>query len=289
MNNAIYPCIWLKSNRLEAAEFYCSLFNGQISQNNEYVSELYIFKQRLMLLSGGPNIEFKINPSISFMLLCGSIDQVQYYWDQIITGGCALMPLDRYPWSPFYGWVQDKFGVSWQLYLDPREDFTSQRLIPTLMFTENNAGKALNAMQFYTHIFPNSEITSLLYYKESEKGSENSDYIQHAQFTIDDFILYAMDSSYSHHFGFNQGISLVVETSSQMETDHLWTSLLQHGGIPMQCSWLKDQFGIHWQIVPKRLIELINHANPNIAQLAMNAMFHMQKINIQEIEDAIKP
>ena len=129
-----------------------------------------------------------------------------------------------------YGWVQDRFGVSWQLYLDTREDLDTQQLIPTLMFTEDNAGKALHSMQFYTQIFPNSEVSGIMRYKDGENRSENPEYVQHAQFIIDDYILYCMDSSYSHHFSFNQGISLVVETSSQMETDHLWSALLQHGG-----------------------------------------------------------
>ena len=288
MNNDIYPCVWLKSGRSEAAEFYSSLFNAQLLQTNDYVSQLSIFNQRLMLLSGGPDLEFQINPSISLMLLSQSSEQIQYYWDHLIDGGSILMPLDRYPWSEMYGWVQDRFGVSWQLYLDTRKDLNTQQLIPTLMFTEDNAGKALHAMQFYTQIFPNSEVSGIMRYKDGENRSENPEYVQHAQFIIDDYILYCMDSSYSHRFGFNQGISLVVETSSQMETDHLWSALLQHGGQAMQCSWLKDQFGIHWQIVPKRLIELINSPDSEISQRAMNAMFRMQKINIQEIEDAIK-
>jgi predicted 3-demethylubiquinone-9 3-methyltransferase (glyoxalase superfamily) len=198
-------------------------------------------------------------------------------------GGMALMELDSYPWSKKYGWIKDKYGATWQLYFGEMQD---QKMVPTLMFMHKNNGKAMEAMEFYTSTFPESKIEGVLKYKDGGENGENPENIQHAQFVINNYMLSCMDSSFDHKFDFNEGISLVTMTNDQKETDHLWNTLISGGGRKSMCGWLKDQYGVSWQIVPKRLIELMNDSNPEKSQKVVQAMLKMQKIVIADLEAA---
>ncbi|MBL1220537.1 VOC family protein [Chryseobacterium sp. L7] len=285
MNKDIFPCLWFDEESKQAAEFYCQVFDGKITADTPVVMNIELFGQKLMLLNGGPH--FKTNPSISFMVICSTEDEVQKYWDKLIDGGMALMALDSYSWSKKYGWVQDKYGVTWQLFLGDKPE--SQKIVPTMMFIHQNNGKAMEAMEFYTTTFPNSNIGNILRYGDGGEGhpiSEPAENIQHAQFTIDGYSFYCMDNSYDHQFDFNEGISIVIMTDDQAETDHLWNTLISDGGRESMCGWLKDRYGLSWQIVPKRLIELMNDSDPSKAQKVVQAMMKMQKIVIQELEEA---
>ncbi len=237
-----------------------------------------------MLLNGGPH--FEKNASVSFMVMCETEDEVQKYWDQLQDGGIVLMALDSYPWSKKYGWIRDKFGVTWQLYLGEKK--SEQRIIPTLMFIHQNNGKAMEAMELYTKIFPNSKIESVLKYGKgvNDENHEVSENVQHAHFEIDGYSMFCMDNSYDHKFDFNEGISMVIMTENQEETDHLWSSLTTDGGRESMCGWLKDKFGMSWQIVPKRLIELMGDSDQQKAQNVVQAMMKMRKIVIKDLEEA---
>lgn len=243
------------------------------------------FGQKLMLLNGGPH--FTKNASVSFMVICETEDEVQKYWDQLLDGGIALMALDSYSWSKKYGWVKDKYGVTWQIFLGEKQ--MEQKVIPTLMFIHQNNGKAMEAMQLYTKTFPNSKIGNILKYGEgSEKHpiAEPAENIRHAHFEIDGYSFFCMDNSYDHQFDFNEGISIVVMTDNQDQTDKYWNALIADGGRESRCGWLKDKFGMSWQIVPKRLIELMSDPDPEKAQKVMMAMMKMQKIVIRDLEEA---
>ncbi|MCX8534008.1 VOC family protein [Chryseobacterium luquanense] len=285
MNNNIFPCLWYDGDAKESAEFYCKVFDGKITADTPVVMNIDVFGQKLMLLNGGPH--FKKNASVSFMIICETEDEVQKYWDQLMDGGIALMEIGEYPWSKKYGWVRDRFGVTWQVYLGENDD-VEQKIIPTLMFIHQNNGKAMKAMEFYTEIFPNSKIVSVLKYGEGvgNESHEVPENVQHAHFEIDGYSFFCMDNSYDHQFDFNEGISMVVMTGNQEETDHLWNSLISDGGRESMCGWLKDQFGMSWQIVPKRLIELMNDSNQEKAQKVVQTMMKMQKIVIKDLEEA---
>jgi predicted 3-demethylubiquinone-9 3-methyltransferase (glyoxalase superfamily) len=95
-----------------------------------------------------------------------------------------------------------------------------------------------------------------------------------------------MDNSYDHAFDFNEGISMVIMTDDQEETDHLWNTLISGGGRESMCGWLKDKYGFSWQIVPKKLIQLMNDADQGKAQQVVQAMMKMQKIIIKDLEEA---
>jgi len=284
MNNNLFPCLWFDGNGKEAAEFYSKTFDGEITVENPMVLNIELFGQKVMLLNAGPH--FQKNPSISLMIICHSQEEIQKYWEALSQEGTALMPLDSYPFAEKYGWIQDRFGTSWQLYLgDVPKD--SQRVIPTIMFINANKGKAKQAMDFYTQIFPNSEINEVMNYGENNDTNENAENIAHAEFTLDHYRFGCMDSSWDHQFDLNEGISIVVMTDNQTQTDFLWNSLIENGGSESMCGWLKDQFGVSWQIVPKRLLELGVFADdPVKGQKVFQAMMKMQKIDIAEIERA---
>ncbi|WP_312075774.1 VOC family protein [Chryseobacterium sp.] len=284
MNNNIFPCLWYDGDAKESAEFYCKVFNGKITADTEMVLNIDLFGQKLMLLNGGPH--FEKNASISFMVLCETEEEVEKYWKPLSENGIVLMELGEYPWSKKYGWVRDRFGVTWQVYLGEKQG--EQKIIPTLMYIHQNNGKAMKAMEFYTKIFPNSKIGGVLKYGDGvgDENHEIPENVQHAHFEIDGYSFFCMDNSYDHQFDFSEGISIVVMTENQGQTDHLWNSLTSEGGRESMCGWLKDQFGVSWQIVPKRLIELMNDSNPEKAQKVVMAMMKMQKIVSADLEEA---
>lgn len=285
MNNDIFPCLWFDGDGKQAADFYVETFGGKITVDTPMVINLDLFGQRFMHLNAGPT--FQKNASISFMVLCETEDEVDKYWKPLSEGGIVLMELGEYPWSKKYGWVRDKFGVTWQVYLGEKQG--DQKIIPTLMFIHQNNGKAMEAMKLYTSIFPNSKIGGVLKYGDGvgNETHEIPENVQHAQFEIDNYTFFCMDNSYDHKFDFSEGISIVVMTDNQVETDHLWNSLIADGGEESQCGWLKDKFGVSWQITPKRLIELMNNFDgTNKSQKVFEAMLKMKKIVIADLEAA---
>ena len=284
MKNNIFPCLWFNENGREAAEFYIETFGGEITADTQMVINLNLFGQKLMLLNGGP--QFEKNASVSFMVLCETEKEVEKYWKNLSQDGIILMDLGEYPWSKKYGWVRDQFGVTWQVYLGEKQG--DQKIVPTLMFIHENNGKAEKAMELYTSIFPNSKIGNILKYvdgvgNESHEIAEN---IQHADFEIDGYTFFCMDNSYDHQFDFTEGISIVVMTENQEETDHYWNSLTKNGGRESMCGWLKDEFGFSWQIVPKKLLELMNDPNREKSIKVITAMMQMKKIIIADLENA---
>jgi len=285
VNNDVFPCLWYNGDAKQSAEFYCSTFGGRITVNSPVVINIELFGQRMMLLNGGP--QFEKNASISFMVLCETQEEIDKYWEPLADGGIVLMELGEYPWSKKYGWVRDKFGVTWQLYLGEKQG--DQTIVPTLMFIHQNNGKALEAMELYTSVFPNSKIARVLKYGEGlgNEAHEVTENVQHAAFELDGYAFFCMDNSYNHNFDFNEGISIVVMTDNQDETDRLWNSLTAGGGEESRCGWLKDKFGVSWQIVPKRLLELMNDfRQPEKAQKVVEAMLQMKKIVIADLESA---
>ena len=274
MNHKIYPCLWFDGKAKEAAELYIETFgNARVVDENPIVIILEVHGQKIMLLNGGPM--YQPNPSISFMVTCENKEEVDRMWHQLMEGGFAMMPLDSYPWSERYGWVQDRFGISWQLYFGKMSD-VGQKICPTLMFTHDQFGKAEEAIHFYTGLFPNSSTTGILKYSEEDEDEEGK--VKHAQFSIDGFVMMAMDSSFDHPFRFSEGISIAVDCDTQEEIDHYWDKMTADGGEESMCGWLKDKFGVSWQIVPAILPKLM--ADPEKSQKVIEAFMKMRKFDI---------
>jgi len=282
MKNPIYPCLWFDGNAKAAAEFYCSVFeNTAISTENPLVVTFESAGQKFMLLNGGPH--FKLNPSISFFVVFETIEEVDKTWEKLLNSGSVgsvLMPLDKYEWSEKYGWVQDKFGVNWQLSAGKLED-VGQKFTPSLLFTNAMAGKAEQAVQFYTSVFANSSVRGILKYTADDQDIEGN--VKHAQFSLGNQVFMVMDSSWPHEFSFNEAISLVVDCETQQEIDYYWGKL---SAVPEaeQCGWLKDQFGVSWQIVPVILGELMSDLSRS--ERVINAFMQMKKFDIEKLKNA---
>jgi predicted 3-demethylubiquinone-9 3-methyltransferase (glyoxalase superfamily) len=279
MNNPIYPCLWFDGTGREAADFYCSVFkNTSVKTDNQLVVMMEFSGQRIMFLNGGPH--FTINPSVSFFVICDSVNEIDTAWNKLIEGGNVMMPLDKYVWSARYGWVQDRFGVNWQLsFSEPA--LAGQRITPALMFTEKNCGKAEEAINFYTSLFKNSEIVMISRYAKGEMDIEGN--VNHAQFRLNNGLFMAMESSLMHKFNFNEAVSFVVECEDQDEIDFFWDKLTE-GGEESQCGWLKDKYGVSWQIIPEILSELMS--DPSKSERVINAFMKMKKFDIETLRKA---
>ncbi len=279
MKNTIYPCLWFDGKAKEAAGYYCSVLdNTSITEENDIVVTFESAGQKFMCLNGGP--EYTFNPSISFYVICKSEEETDRLWAGFLEGGSVLMPLGKYEWSPKYGWLSDRYGVSWQFSFGGMED-VSQKISPVLMFTGDQSGKAEQAFQFYTSVFKNSKVKSVARYAKGENDVEGT--VKHAQFILENQIFMAMDSSYMHNFTFNEAISLVVECETQEEIDYFWDRLTE-GGEEIQCGWLKDKFGISWQIVPAILGQLMS--DPSRAGRVTEAFLKMKKFDIEKLLNA---
>ncbi len=276
MNKNIYPCLWFDGNAPEAARFYCSVFNNtKITAENPLVTMLELSGQKLMLLNGGPH--FTINPSISFFVVCETEEEIDITWKGLLDGGSVMMELDKYPWSTKYGWIKDKYGVNWQLSYGKQQEI-EQKFTPVLMFSDIQHGNAAEAVHYYTSVFPHAKITGILKY--ANEDDEVSGTVKHAQFSLDNYLFMAMDSSFPHGFSFNEAISLVVNCDTQEEIDHYWNKL---SAVPEaeQCGWLKDKYGVSWQIVPTILEELMS--DPERSERVVNAFMKMKKFDIEAL------
>jgi len=273
MENNIYPCLWFDGNAKEAADFYCSIFNhSKIINDSSMVVRFEIEGKYIMGLNGGSM--FKINPSISLFVTCQTNEEIETIWNKLIEGGRAMMPLDQYPWSKKYGWVVDKFGMSWQLMLGELPA-GRPKITPCFLFVGQQYGKAQEAIKHYTSIFPNSEMQHLEIYSAGEPQPAGNLKLGH--FTLQNELFAAMDGFGDHEFQFNEAFSLVVECNTQEELDNYWNKLIE-GGQESNCGWLKDKFGISWQIVPTILSELMSDAEK--APRVMKAFLKMKKFDI---------
>lgn len=150
----------------------------------------------------------------------------------------------------------------------------------TTFLTFNN--QAEEAAKFYTSIFKNSKILNLNRYGEGAPMPAGT--VMSATFVLDGQEFYALNGGPA--FTFSEGISLYVNCETQQEVDDYWDKLLAGSNDTGQCGWLKDKFGVSWQIIPKQLGELMGDPNPQKAHSVMQAMLKMKKIDIAELQRA---
>ncbi|MFZ1368782.1 MAG: VOC family protein [Ferruginibacter sp.] len=275
MNNNIHPCLWFDGNAKEAATFYCSLFpNSKITVDTAMVVNWEIEGKKIMGLNGGPM--FKINPSISLFVTRKDEHEVNRIYDKLAEGGEALMDIGKYDWSQRYGWVKDKFGMTWQIMLGGED-----KICPSLIFTSVQYGRTEEAMKFYTSIFDNAAIEMMAPFPTETPYAGK---LMYAEFTVDNYKLTAMDGPGEHQYTFNEAVSFVVECHDQAEIDKYWNVLTADGGQESMCGWLKDKFGVSWQIVPVILGKLMS--DPEKAPGVVQAFMQMKKFDIQKLLDA---
>lgn len=273
----IYPCIWVEKPPKEVFDFYQSVFdNSGIDQDYEMVVYGRLENSAFMILGGNNN--YRPNSSISFMVMSKDKEKTDRYYQALIKGGSALMPLDSYEWSSHYGWVIDKYGISWQLYTedDHADEKSTGSIVPTLMFANEQQGRCREALEHYRQIFPSMRIDGILDYPSGEFAGQ----VMHTQFKIQDFTLMAMDSGVPQTFSFNDTISLTLLCKDQGGVDYYWDRLLKEGNA-IQCGWLVDKFGIRWQVVPDGMDKLL-FEHPQ-GEENMKRMMGMIKLNIEEL------
>ena len=287
----ITPHLWFDKEAVEAAEFYSATFPGSKVTNVSVIKDtpsgdcdvvsFELLGQPFQAISAGPL--FKFTPAISFLVRCQTADQVNDLWSKLSEGGSALMPLDSYPFSDRYGWTTDRYGLSWQVMLDSRGEI-DQAIVPTLLFVGDVCGKAEEAINHYTSVFPNSEVDHIQRYGEGQEP-ERPGTIMHSYLALDGYKLAAMDSAQEHDFSFNEAISLMVECETQDEIDHYWDQLSAVKEAE-QCGWLKDSFGVSWQIVPTALDELMSTGSEEQMARVTKAFLQMKKFDIAELRRA---
>ena len=274
MNNSIHPCIWFDGNAKEAATFYCSIFsNSIITVDTPMVVNFELWGKKFMGLNGGPM--FKINPSISFFVYCKTAEQTDEIYNRLAEGGKPLMAIGKYDWSERYGWIKDKFGLTWQVMAG-----TEEKICPSLLFTGDKFGRAEEAIKFYTTIFDNSSIDVLQHYPDATPFAGK---VLFSESKLNQFNIIAMDGPGEHAFIFNEALSFVVTCQTQEEIDYYWNKLTE-GGEESRCGWLKDKFGISWQIVPAILGQLMSDTEK--APRVMQAFMQMKKFDIEKLKQA---
>ena len=294
----IIPHIWYDKEAKEAAEFYTSIFpdskvtnvttlHGTPSGDSDIVS-FQLFGYSFMAISAGPY--FKINPSISLMVNfdpskdSDARQKLDAVWKKLIEGGNALIPLDTYPFSERYGWVQDKYGLTWQLILTKPDGEERPDIIPSMMFIGDNTGKAEEATDFYLSVFKDTKRGTIArYQKGMEPDKEGS--VMFTDFTLAGQWFAAMDSAHKHEFAFNEAVSLLVNCESQEEIDYFWEKLSADPKAE-QCGWLKDKYGVSWQISPTVMGELMQKGTPEQIDRITQAFLPMKKIDIATLEKA---
>lgn len=294
----IIPHLWFDKNAEEAVKLYTSVIeNSEIGEIARYGKEGFEFHkmpegsvmtvsftldgQSFIALNGGP--VFTFNPSISFHIKCKTEKEVDRVWNALIDGGKALMELGSYPFSKRYGWLQDKYGVSWQV-IHTEAPF-SQRITPVMMFIGKNAGRAEEAATLYTSLFKNSKINMISRYgKGMEPDKESS--VSYASIILEGQEFGVMDSAHEHHFALNEAVSFLIHCNNQQEVDYFWEKLTADGGEESMCGWLKDKFGVSWQVVPEQLEMFMKDPDPAKSSRVANAMFSMKKIIIADLESA---
>ncbi|HEY3378413.1 MAG TPA: VOC family protein [Armatimonadota bacterium] len=287
----ITPFLWFDKEAAEAAQLYTTVFAGakitrttQLHNTPSGTTEIIsvaLFGQEFTLMSAGPLFTF--TPAVSLLVACRTMEEVEELWQGLSPGGTPLMELGAYPFSEKYGWLQDRYGLSWQIMFMGERPI-AQRIIPTLMFVGAVYGKAEEAINFYTSVFRNAQVGEIVRYGK-EQAPDREGTVTHASFTLEGQQFAAMDSAYPHAFAFNEAISFVVNCSTQAEIDYYWAQLSADPSAE-QCGWLKDRYGLSWQVVPTVLADMLQDPDPEKVARVTEAFLQMKKFDLAALQRA---
>lgn len=292
----IVPNLWFSGNAEEGGNFYAQVFRGaKVGGIQRYPTEgLLDFQKELAgkpltvdvelpdckisLINAGN--EFRPNGAGSFMINFDptSHDDAAAYLDQVhgalTEGGTELMPLGEYPFSKRYAWVEDRYGVNWQLMLTNPDGEPRPFVIPSLMFCGPAQNKCAEAVEHYIATIPGSALGNRFDYVE-ETGPAKAGSVMFSDFQLAGQWFTAMDSGVDQPFTFTEGFSLMVTADGQDELDRIWSALSK---VPEseQCGWCKDQFGLSWQVIPANLDELMSRPG------SYEKLMSMHKIEIDK-------
>jgi predicted 3-demethylubiquinone-9 3-methyltransferase (glyoxalase superfamily) len=292
----IIPHLWFDSQAKEAAEFYASVFphsrvtdTATLHDTPGGDAEIVAFEvmgYSFMAISAGPL--FRVTPSISFMVNldpaqnADARENIDALWEKLIAGGKALMPLGEYPFSERYGWVEDRFGVSWQLILTNPAGEPRPPIIPAMLFAGDVVGKCEEATDLYLSVFQKSRRGQIARYP-ADAGQHQEGSVMFTDFMLEGQWFAAMDSPPKHDFGFNEAVSLMVMCDSQAEIDQYWEKL---SAVPAaeQCGWLKDKFGVSWQIVPSMMHKVLFGGDQARLDRVTQALLPMKKLDLDTLK-----
>lgn len=298
----IVPHLWFDDRAEEAAELYTSLFpGGRVRGVTRYAEagheahgrppgsvmnvDFEIAGYRMMALNGGPH--FRLTPAISFYVTVESEDEVDRLWTALSDGGTVMMPLDAYDWSPRYGWVQDRFGLGWQIAQGDPSD-AGAAIVPALMFVTHEP-VAEAAMRRYAALFDGGQVDAVQRYPAGVPGGLDGG-VMHGRFRLAGQPFTAMDASAdTHGFGFSEALSLLVDCDGQDEIDGYWDALSE-GGDPraQRCGWLKDAFGVSWQVNPNELGRMLADPDRERAERVTEAFLEMKKFDLAALRTAFR-
>lgn len=291
--------LWFDTEAKEAAEFYTATFgrgsrvnfvrtlDGTPSGSVDIV-DFHVLDHHFQAISAGPL--FKFNPSISFMVNFDpsqdpeAKQHLDAVWAALAAGGKALMPLDRYPFSERYGWIEDKYGVSWQLILTDPKGEERPLVLPSLLFTGSVYGQAEAASDFYLSVFRDAQRGTLARYGAGHEP-DTAEAIMFTDFRLGNQWFVAMDSAHQHDFAFNESVSFLVSCDTQEEIDYFWERL---SAVPEseQCGWLKDRYGVSWQIVPNAMDRMMREGSPEQIARLTEVFLKMKKFDLAALEAA---
>ena len=291
----IVPHLWFDTEAEEAAKWYTTIFPDSEIITKDTFEETpsgdatqMVFKlmgYQFMAISAGPYAVK--NPSISFIVQISrnNSELLDTLYKELKEGGQVLMPLDKYPFNDKYAWVQDKYGTSWQLWLrDHRSN--KNNIVPALMFANENKGRAQEAMDLYVDTFKKSEHLASINYPEGLEPN-TPDMIMHGEVRLAKKRFAFNDSGQKHDFNFSEGVSLLVKCDDQKEIDKYWEKL---SAVPEaeECGWLKDKFGVSWQIVPKVMDDMFEEGTSEQLRRVTEAFLKMKKFDIDKLEKAFQ-
>ncbi len=286
----IVPNLWFNDEAEEAVRYYTRLFDQsritsiQVLENtpsgDTTTINFELSGQPFTAFSAGPL--FKFNRSFSLMVQCSSDEEVDRVWTTLTEGGKELVPLREYPFSKRYGWLEDRYGLTWQILLSDKP--VVQKIIPNFLLSDAVSGKAEDAVVYYTDLFPISSIEEMQYYEAGE--AENTDSkVKFSGFHLFGRQFYAMDNAKNENLSFNESFSLMVLCENQAEIDYYWDKL-SFDPESEQCGWLKDQFGLSWQIVPESMDDLLSNGTKEQINRVTQSFLTMKKLDIAELDRA---
>lgn len=274
----------------EAVKFYTSVFDqSEITReirypmpNGESVAyDFTIENQTFSAFNGGT--DFKMNPSFSLMISLDTAEEVDALYTELAKGGKDLMPLDSYPFSDRYAWVEDQFGLSWQIMLAPDVP-ANHKVRVSLLFAGQYCGQAEQALKDYATIFQKGEPGQINYYQEGEARDDRAR-VNYAELNIGDQQLVFMDHGFGSDEEFSEAISFLIVAGAQSEVDYYWEKLSADEKAESM-GWLKDSHGISWQVVPQAYLQIMETATEEQKKRVLDVLFKMKKMDVARLENA---
>lgn len=288
----IVPHLWFDTDVIQATQTYCDLFENSkiLDQSTLYDTpsgdvNTVAFQLAGMEFQALGAPDFPFNPSISLMVACETKEEVDRLYQALIPGGSELMPLDAYPFSKWYAWISDRYGLSWQIMLvDNIEEHP--RIRPCLLFGLDACGKAEEAMEHYKNVFSHVQIGYVNRYQEGEAVDPRAK-INYGEVTIEGLPLVVMDHGVGGDADFNEAISFIVRCEDEAELDHYWGALSADPEAE-QCGWIKDAYGLSWQITPSELETMLLDGNDQQQRAVTQAVLELKKLDMKPLREAFK-